>query len=71
MVRFQPPIPASVFLLRGPLVFAGVLFVVMGYLAELLVGSEYAFEYFVLFGGLCIGIGFERNRQESLQRSDA
>ncbi len=67
----RPPSQASAFLFRGPLVVGGVLFIAIGYLAELLVGPEYAFEYFMLFGGLFLGVGYERNRQESLRRRDA
>jgi hypothetical protein len=70
-VALRPPNPTSAFLFRGPIVLTGALFVAIGYLAELLVGPEYAFEYFMLFGGLFLGIGYERNRQESLRRSDA
>jgi len=70
-MRLQPPSPTSAFLFRGPIVFTGILFVTIGYLAELLVGPEYAFEYFMLFGGLFLGIGYERNRQESLRRGEA
>jgi hypothetical protein len=50
-------------LFRGPLVWTGIAFAVAGFLAEQLVGSEYAFECFMLFGGLYIGMGCERNRR--------
>ncbi len=58
-------------LYRGPLVWTGILFALGGYLAEEFVGAEYAFEFFLLFGGLFLGIGYERNRQESVRASQA
>ena len=45
---------------RGTLVWSGVAFALVGYLgAEFLLPS---FSVFLLFGGLFLGIGFERNR---------
>lgn len=47
---------------RAELVWAGVTFAVLGFLGEHLVGSEHAFEYLMLFGGLLVGMGAERMR---------
>jgi|GEM_PF-3286092 len=49
-------------LFRGPIVWAGIALALGGFLAEQLIGGQYAFEAFMLFGGLNIGIGYEKNR---------
>ncbi len=48
---------------RVPCFWTGLAFALGGYLAEEFTGDEHGFEAFILFGGLFLGIAFERNRQ--------
>ncbi|KAA3608120.1 MAG: hypothetical protein DWQ01_13685 [Planctomycetota bacterium] len=61
MTTATKPISTGI-LFRGPFVWSGVVFALAGYLAEEFISSELSFEFFLLFGGLFIGIGYERNR---------
>lgn len=57
-----PTKPSTLQLFRGPLVWSGIAFTLFGSLAETLSGGEMAFEHFMLYGGLFIGVGVERRR---------
>ncbi len=57
-------------LFRGSLVWAGLILALGGYLAEEFTGGVHAFETFLLFGGINIGLGAERNRQEYLRQQE-
>ncbi|MFT7541820.1 MAG: hypothetical protein ACI9K5_002794 [Gammaproteobacteria bacterium] len=57
-------------LYRGAYVWSGIAMTIGGYLGEEFVGAEHAFEAFMFFGGLNLGIGitknlYERKAQES------
>ncbi len=51
---------------KGIFVWSGILFALGGYLAEEFTGGKHGFEFFMLFGGLYLGIGVERNRSQRL-----
>lgn len=65
-----PPtkLPARL-LFRGPYVLSGIAFALVGYLLEELDGGSHAFENLMLFGGLFLGVGVERNRQAAQSSS--
>jgi hypothetical protein len=48
---------------REPYFWIGLVFALGGFLAEEISGGGPAFESFMLFGGLFLGISFERNRK--------
>lgn len=47
---------------RGTYVWAGLGFAVVGSLCERFIGGQHSFEFLLFFGGLFIGVGYERNR---------
>jgi hypothetical protein len=58
--KAQPPFKG---IYREPYFWLGLAFSLGGFLAEEASGGEPAFESFMLFGGLFLGISFERNRR--------
>ena len=56
-------------LFHGGYVWTGVAFAVVGLLAENLTSGRPAFESLMLFGGVFLGIGVERNRQAIVRGS--